>query len=83
MKTVFFLAETIEGRSSDGCPILILGKELAGEIHIFQSLLDVTNQQEVLSFSGLCFSLTRDTHFCTLGTKNAQIILASDKGNHY
>lgn len=32
MKTVFFLAEKIEGRSSEGCPILILGKELAREM---------------------------------------------------
>jgi hypothetical protein len=32
MKTVFFLAEKIEGRSSEGCPILVLGKELAREM---------------------------------------------------
>jgi hypothetical protein len=32
MKTVFFLAEKIEARSSEGCPIIILGKELAREM---------------------------------------------------
>jgi hypothetical protein len=32
MKSVFFLAEKIERRRSEGCPILILGKELAREM---------------------------------------------------
>jgi hypothetical protein len=32
MKTVFFLAEKIEQRSTEGCPIIILGKERAREM---------------------------------------------------
>jgi Family of unknown function (DUF6866) N-terminal domain/Family of unknown function (DUF6866) C-terminal domain len=32
MKTVFFLAEKIEERNEEGCPILILGKEWAREM---------------------------------------------------
>ncbi len=32
MKTVFFLAEKVEQRNDQGCPIVILGKELAREM---------------------------------------------------
>lgn len=32
MKTIFFLAETIERREIEGCPVIILGKEFAREM---------------------------------------------------